>query len=450
MNWNWARGRICFASWVLAGLAALGCAESQGPGGGGSGGEDAAGGQSGNGGQGGTAESGGSDGAGGSGGGFGTTGYDCTPPSGDLPPLQATPIVTTLSEPMLVTHEPDGEPGRLFVLEREGRIHVIEDGSLVPEPFLDFSTKVEAGEGELGALGFAFHPNYAENGLFYVHYNDVDAPNHDSLIEEYQVDAIDPNVVDIDTGRLVLRVPQRSSNNHKGGSIAFGADGFLYFGLGDGGSRADPDENGQNLRTLLGKILRIDPLPSGDEDYGVPADNPWVDAADAAPEIWAYGLRNPFRFSFDGCTGDLYIGDVGQNHWEEIDIEKAGEGGKNYGWNTMEGTHCFDPSSDCDPTGLTLPALDYGRSDGKSVTGGAVYRGASIPSLRGRYFYADWVSGAIWSIAYDRDSETASAPFSHTSDLNNVTQVVSIANGADGELYLVSLGGGLYKLEAAE
>ena len=380
----------------------------------------------------------------------GSSSYDCAPASGTIPELQATPVVTEgLDQPLYLTHEPNGEPGRLFVLEREGRVRIIENGVLLQEPFLDFASKVAQG-GEQGALGLAFHPNFAENGLFYLHYSDNAAGSEgDSVFAEYRVSA-DPNVADAASGRVVLEVAQPEMQNHKGGSIAFGRDGLLYIGLGDGGGGGDPEDNGQNVESLLGKLLRIDPEASGEDEYTVPEGNLWDTLPTAAPEIWDYGLRNPFRFSFDGCTGDLYIGDVGQDELEEVDIERAGEGGKNYGWNTMEGTACYQPESGCDQTGLTLPAFDYGHDVGQSITGGAVYRGSAIPALRGTYFYADYQSNAVWSLAYDRGTGTASVPVSHTQELNNVSEIVAITNGADGELYFVSRQGGIFKLEAVD
>lgn len=445
-----AMGRAS-VGWLLFGLLAagvhVGCKgeveDAGGTGGSAAGGGPSAGGSNGDGGSG--------EGTGGGNGQVpGTSSYDCTPSSGSVPELQATPVVTEgLDQPLYLTHEPSGDPGRLFVLERDGRVRIIEDGVLLEQPFLDFSSKVAQG-GEQGALGLAFAPDYADSGRFYLHYSDSEAGSEgDSVFAEYRV-STDPNVADGESGRVVLVVPQPDMQNHKGGSIAFGRDGLLYLGLGDGGGGGDPDDNGQNVESLLGKILRIDPEPSGEDGYTIPSGNLWDTLPTAAPEIWDYGLRNPFRFSFDGCTGDLYIGDVGQNELEELDIERAGEGGKNYGWNTMEGKACYQPESGCEQEGLTLPALDYGRDDGQSITGGAVYRGSAIPGLRGTYFYADYQSNAVWTVAYDRDAGAASAPVSHTQELNNVAEIVAITNGADGELYFVSRQGGIFKLEAAQ
>lgn len=384
----------------------------------------------------------------------GTDGYDCSAASGAPPVLQATAVVTSgLANPMVLTHEPNGDADRLFVLERGGRVRLIDEGELVATPFLDISSKVVVGMmggDERGALGIAFHPDYADNGLFYIHYNRSSGgqSSGESVIEEYQV-TDDADIADPNSGRVVLTVPQ-PQRNHKGGSINFGLDGFLYIGLGDGGGANDPQGNGQNVEALLGKFLRINPVASGGQPYSVPEGNLKDTVSEAAAEVWSYGFRNPFRSTFDGCTGDLYIGDVGQNLWEEIDIEKPGDGGRNYGWNTMEGKHCFRPMSGCDQDGLTLPVLEYDRDAGQSVTGGAVYRGASIPGIRGAYFYADYQSNRVWMTVYDREANTASNPVNLAQDLNNLSQIVAINNGADGELYFVSLLGGVYRLASAE
>jgi glucose/arabinose dehydrogenase len=394
----------------------------------------------------------------------GTDGYDCSPPSGAVPALKATAVVASgLAEPIFAAHAPNDDAGRLFVIERAGTIRIVKAGALVTKPFLDIKSKVVAGAAngdERGLLGMAFHPNYATNGLFYVHYSDkADANNTgDTIIEEYKVGSASPDEADTASARLLLKVeqPDNSSTafrNHKGGAINFGADGFLYIGLGDGGGSGDKDAshgtgNGQDLSKLLGKILRLDPTKSASAAYTIPAGNLKDKVAAAAPEIWDYGLRNPFRSSFDGCTGDLYVGDVGQDKWEEVDIEKAGDGNKNYGWNKTEGLHCYQPATGCDETGITKPLAEYDHNAGKSITGGAVYRGRAIPSLRGTYLYADFQSNTIWSTVYDRSKGTASTPKSLKQDINNVTSIVAIRNGADGELYFVSLMGGLYRLEA--
>ncbi len=431
------------------------------------GGADTGGGGSGNGGA-----DAGAGGNGGSGGGVsgtrvpGTDGYDCAPPSGSTPTLKATAVVTTgLSEPISLSHAPNDATKRLFVVERAGTVRIIKDGALVTKPFLDVKSKVVAGTAngdERGLLGMAFHPEYANNGLFYLHYSDKADPNDtgDSVIEEYKAASATADEADPSSGRVVLKVeqPDNSSNtfrNHKGGAIDFGSDGFLYISLGDGGGSNDTDPshgtgNGQNLAVLLGKILRINPVKGASSAYTNPPGNLKDKMAAAAPEIWDYGLRNPFRTSFDGCTGDFYIADVGQNLWEEVNIEKAGDGNKNYGWNKMEASRCFQPMTGCDETGITKPLAEYDHQAGKSITGGAVYRGSAIPALRGAYLYADYQSNTIWSLVYDREKGTASKPVSLKQDINNVTSIVAIRNGADGELYFVSLMGGIYRLEAAQ
>lgn len=377
---------------------------------------------------------------------------------------------------MFLTHPPGDE--RLFVVALGGDIRVVKANQLVATPFLSLGERVAVGGAqgdERGLLGMAFHPDYVRNGLFYVHYSDGKDANDtgDSIIEEYKVSS-NPDVADATSARLVLKVEQPTNGNaafrnHKGGAINFGPDGYLYIGLGDGGGSNDSDTshgtgNGQNVGSLLGKILRIDPVKSGDKAYAIPPGNLKDTMSAAAPEVWDYGLRNPFRASFDKCTGDLYIGDVGQNQWEEIDIEKAGEGHKDYGWNRMEGLHCFSPQApdtspaDCDKTGLTSPFVEVPDEQGTSITGGSVYRGKKIPALRGAYFYADYVSNKVWWTRYDRNAGTVSTPVSVTQELN-AKSIVAIENGVDGELYFVSLGtitgnrlgpGGVYKLENAE
>ena len=417
----------------------------------------------------------GAGGTGGTGGGgnnpiVGTDNYDCSPPEGEVPALTLTQVGEALARPVDVTHPPNDN--RLFVITLSGDVRIIKDGQLVATPFLSLGNRVSvggAGGDERGLLGIAFHPEYAQNGLFYLHYSAGSgvpgASASDTVIEEYKVSS-DPDVADPASARVVLTVEQPDNGvaqfqNHKGGSINFGSDGLLYIGLGDGGGSGDdhgPSGSGfaQNTSMLLGKMLRINPVESGGEPYSTPADNLVQSMQGAAPEIWSYGFRNPFRSSFDACTGDLYIGDVGQNEWEEIDIEKAGEGHKNYGWNTMEALHCYS-SQTCDEGGLTEPFIEVDRDTGQSITGGSVYRGSSIPALRGAYFYADYQSNAVWYTRFDRDAGTISTPTSVTQELN-VNDVVAIKNGPDGELYFVFLGpamgdnpqGGVYRLESAE
>ncbi len=407
----------------------------------------------------------------------GTDSYDCSAPEGDVPALMLSEVASGLTAPVNLTHPPNDD--RLFVITLGGDVRIIKDGQLLDTPFLSLGNRVTVGGSpgdERGLLGIAFHPDYEQNGLFYLHFSAgsgvAGTSAGDTVIEEYQVSS-DPDIADADSGRIVLTVEQpANSNNHKGGSINFGPDGLLYIGLGDGGGGGDnhgASGSGfaQNTSMLLGKILRIDPVESGGEPYSTPADNLVQDVPDAAPEIWDYGLRNPFRRSFDACTGDMYIGDVGQNCFEEVDVEARGKGHKNYGWNIMEGLHCYtgansmncpDAIGDCDQSGITLPQVELPRTSAQSVTGGSVYRGNSIPSLRGAYFYADYSANGVWYTRYDRDSGTVETPKSVTQELN-AKNIVAIKNGNDGELYFVALGdiqgdalgeGGIYRLESAE
>jgi glucose/arabinose dehydrogenase len=436
-------------------------------------GGNASGGGASDGGSGGGAPTGGAGTGGSAGGGnnpvAGTDKYDCSAAAtGAVPALTLTKLAGDVDLAVDMAHAPNDD--RLFVITLNGTIRIFQDGNLVTAPFLDISSKVAGGTAttpgdERGLLGIAFHPDYATNGLFYVHYNLKSATNSDSRIEEYKVSS-DPNVADPASAREVLTVKQPGGgNNHKGGAINFGPNKLLFIGLGDGGGSGDmhTPPSGQSTDVLLGKILRINPLKEGDKAYTTPADNLIMDVPTAKPEIWDYGLRNPFRSSIDGCTGDLYIGDVGQNDYEEVDMEKAGEGRKNYGWNKVEGCHPYPTAATnyCTaggaPAGVTLPQIEVPDEEGTSITGGAVYRGKSIPELRGAYFYADYVANKVWYSRFDRAAGTASAPKSVTQELAAKT-IVAIRNGNDGELYFVALGvalfgggaekGGVYKLEA--
>ncbi|HEU5322281.1 MAG TPA: PQQ-dependent sugar dehydrogenase, partial [Methylomirabilota bacterium] len=278
------------------------------------------------------------------------------------------------SGPLYVT-APPADTARLFVVEKTGAIRIVRRDTLLARPFLDLTDSVSGG-GEQGLLGLAFHPDYGVNRRFFVHYTDRAG---DTRLVRYQVSS-DPDSADYGSGVHLLFVDQPFAN-HNGGWIGFGPDGYLYMGLGDGGSGGDPQGNGQNLGTLLGKILRLD--VDGGTPYGIPPDNPFVDSAGARGEVWAYGLRNPWRASFDRLTGDLFIGDVGQGGWEEISVQPAASaGGENYGWNVMEGTHCYAAPT-CDATGLVAPVTEYATRDGCAVTGGYVYRGTAVPAIAG-------------------------------------------------------------------
>jgi glucose/arabinose dehydrogenase len=307
--------------------------------------------------------------------------------------IKAEPVVTGLSSPVDITHAGDGS-GRLFITLQGGRVVIFDGVQILSPPFLDINSLVSSG-GERGLLGAAFHPNYVGNGFFYVSYTDTAG---DSVIARYSV-SLDPNRADPTSGVILLTIPQPFSN-HNGGQLHFGPDGYLYIGIGDGGSGGDPQNNGQDLETLLGKILRID-VDSG-FPFTVPPDNPFVGVVGAREEIWSFGLRNPWRFSFDRLTGDMFIGDVGQNSWEEVDFQPANStGGENYGWRLMEGNSCFNPAINCNNGTLTLPILVYDHSVGCSVTGGYLYRGSKNPNLNGLYLYGDFCSGLIWGAQED-------------------------------------------------
>jgi glucose/arabinose dehydrogenase len=349
------------------------------------------------------------------------------PPNGTGARLQE--VASGLSFPLYLT-APAADVARLFIVEKTGAIRIIKEGALLEAPFLDLSAQVSI-DSERGLLGLAFDPEYATNGRFVVHYTDLEG---NTVLSRFQVSP-DPDLADPASEQVILTAFQPFAN-HNGGQIAFGPDGLLYLGLGDGGASGDPDNRAQNLAEPLGSILRID-IRTGDP-YTVPADNPFLDAG--APEIWSYGLRNPWRFSFDRATGDLYIADVGQDQWEEIDVAPATQGGGrglNYGWRIMEGSHCFAVAS-CDQTGLTLPAFEYNHQEGCSVTGGYVYRGAAIPALQGHYFYGDFCQGWVRSFRYaageivDETRWPTLAPGG---------SVVSFGEDASGELYVLSQDG---------
>jgi glucose/arabinose dehydrogenase len=326
----------------------------------------------------------------------------------------------------------------VFVVEQTGYIRVIRGGKVASRPFLDVDALTASG-GEQGLLGLAFHPDYGSNGFFFINYTD----NHgDTVVARYQV-SDDPDVASPDSARVLLRVDQPYSN-HNGGGLAFGPDGYLYIGLGDGGSAGDPENRAQDLGTPLGKMLRIDvDARSNGAQYGIPDDNPFAGRAGARPEVWLYGLRNPWRFSFDRDGGDLWIGDVGQGGIEEIDRIAPDDGGLNLGWRLMEGDQCFE--SDCDRDGLTLPASVYEHGSAHcSVTGGYVYRGNDVPSLRGGYLFADYCSGVVWVL--DASTPVAGA----TRVLDTEIRISSFGEDASGELYVADHGfGRIFKVVSA-
>lgn len=337
---------------------------------------------------------------------------------------------------------PDDGSNRLFVVERAGRIRIIRDGAVLDEPFLDISGLVESGGAEQGLLSVAFPPDFASSGDFYVYYTARSEEGvGDNTIARYHVSAADSDWADPQSGEILLAVPDFRPN-HNGGQLVFGPDGYLYAGFGDGGGGGDPDGNGQNPHTILGSLLRID--PSGQATpYAIPPDNPFAAGGDGAPEVWAWGLRNPWRFAFDRETGDLYIADVGQNAIEEIDWLPAGApGGANFGWNIMEGSRCFRAES-CATTTLTLPVAEYSHEFGCSVTGGYVYRGAREPSLAGIYLFGDYCSGLLWGLARD-----AAGAWAMSQPVETGLRISSFGEDADGEVYVVDLSGGIYRVTA--
>jgi len=351
------------------------------------------------------------------------------------------PLVAGLSSPVGLANAGDGS-GRLFVLEQVGTIRVIRAGSLLPEPFLNIVDRVGSQGNEQGLLGLAFHPQYAQNGFFYVNYTDK---NGDTVIARFQVSATNPDQADPASEVPLLRVDQPFPN-HNGGVVAFGPDGYLYLGLGDGGSAGDPNGNAQSLDTLLGKILRIDVNSvSPGQPYAVPADNPFA-AGGGRPEIWAYGLRNPWRFAFDRGTGDLYIADVGQNQYEEIDYLRAGSAGRlNFGWDYFEASHPYEgqpPASEV----FIAPVAEYAHDQGCSITGGEVYRGTRLPEWQGVYLYGDFCSGNVWGLL--RDAQGAGqAAWQNGLLYTNVGRVTSFGLDDAGEVYLVDRAGAVLQLD---
>ncbi|HEU0053865.1 MAG TPA: PQQ-dependent sugar dehydrogenase [Longimicrobium sp.] len=363
------------------------------------------------------------------------------PSDGEGPPpvtpdsVRLVEVASGLQSPVYLA-APSGD-GRLFIVEQPGRIRVVENGSLLSTPFLDITSKVGCC-GERGLLSVAFHPQYATNGFFFVNYTDTGG---DTRVERYRVSA-DRNRADPASGELVIGIAQPFSN-HNGGLVMFGPDGKLYIGMGDGGSGGDPLGHGQNAATLLGDILRLD--VDGGHPYAIPADNPFVGQTGKRPEIWATGVRNPWRFAFDREAGLLYVADVGQSQWEEVNVVPANQGGLNYGWNLMEGTHCYSPSSGCNQTGLTLPVLEYGHAQGCSITGGFVYRGNALPGLRGHYFYSDYCQGWIRSFRYANGQATDQ----RTWEVGSIGNVLSFGEDGARELYVLSANGKVYRFAPA-
>ncbi|MBD3232138.1 MAG: T9SS type A sorting domain-containing protein [candidate division Zixibacteria bacterium] len=355
--------------------------------------------------------------------------------------LTSIRVASGLSAPELVT-SPSNDLDRAFIVEQTGAIRILQDGQLLPTPFLDIDSLVSYG-GERGLLGLTFHPDYDQNKYFYVNYTDVDG---NTVIARFEA-SNDPNVADPDSRANIFTIDQPYSN-HNAGMLAFGPnDGYLYFGLGDGGSAGDPGNRAQDDSVLLGKMIRID--VDSDFPYAIPDDNPFVGPGPPLDEIWAKGLRNPWRFSFDRANGDMYIADVGQNLWEEVDYQPGDSpGGENYGWRLMEGSHCYNPPEDCDPGGLTYPIHEYSHGGSPyrcSITGGYVYRGDAMPSLQGTYFFADYCSGQIWSFRYDGNNVNDFQE--RTSELEpqgnyDIADISSFGEDGAGDIYITDLDDG--------
>ncbi|KFI07905.1 glucose dehydrogenase [Massilia sp. BSC265] len=346
-------------------------------------------------------------------------------------------VAANLDNPTYLT-APSGD-ARLFIVERAGRIRIVDNGNTLTAPFLDISSRVFTG-GEGGLLSMAFDPQFSSNRHFYLYYTD---PQQNIVIERFSVGS-NPNLADPTSGLVILRIPHPGFTNHFGGQVAFGPDGNLYLATGDGGGAGDPNRNGQNLNSLLGKLLRIDVRnATAAQPYAIPAGNPYANEAGRRAEIWAAGLRNPWRFAFDGSQ--LYLSDVGQDRREEVNIGAADAAGLNYGWNTMEGTLCYNAAT-CDRSGLTLPVFEYdhGSNDanGCSITGGFVYRGSAIPGLQGRYFYSDFCRGFLKSFLAGGGSVSEQRDWS----VGDIGNVVSFGQDGQGELYLMTSRGIVYKI----
>jgi glucose/arabinose dehydrogenase len=350
--------------------------------------------------------------------------------------ISLVPIIEgVFSRPVYLTHAFDE---RLFIVEQAGLIRIMKDGKLLDEPFMDITERVGSSQLEQGLLSLTFHPDYQQNGRFFAHYSDHAGTSH---ISSFQVSDNDPNRADPGSEIILLRVDQPFPN-HNGGQLKFGPDGYLYVGLGDGGSANDPLGSGQDPSTLLGSLLRLD-VDHSPEIYAIPASNPFISDDSKRNEIWAWGLRNPWRFSFDRLTGDLFIADVGQNIWEEVHVQPAASaGGENYGWNILEGSHCFQDSQ-CDKSGLELPIFEYDHQEGCSITGGYMYRGSNFLTLYGNYFVADFCSGNIWRLYPENEKKWSSAKV-----IDSDYVISSFGEDVDGELYvLVHDAGSLLQLQ---
>lgn len=346
-------------------------------------------------------------------------------------------VVAGLDNPTFLTFQPGDS--RLFVTERAGRVRIVENGSTRDMPYLDIRGLVST-DGEGGLLSLAFDPQFARNGYLYVYYTDLE---RNIVIQRFDAGAT-PTVVNPTSGLIILRIPHPTYQNHFGGQLAFGPDGYLYLATGDGGGAGDPQGNARNLNSLLGKLLRIDVSnATTTQPYAIPPDNPYRDSAGRRPEIWASGLRNPWRFSFDGSQ--LYLSDVGQDRREEVNIVAASQAGLDYGWNILEGTLCYGAAT-CNRTGLTLPAFEYdhgaANANGCSITGGFVYRGRALPELAGHYFYSDFCGGYLKSFLASGNGIVAQRDW----EIGDIGRVVSFGQDAEGELYLLTSSGAIHKI----
>ncbi|MDE0586264.1 MAG: PQQ-dependent sugar dehydrogenase [Planctomycetota bacterium] len=360
--------------------------------------------------------------------------------------LKLEQVGGNFSKPLLVTSAP-GETNRMFVVDQNGKIFVVKNGVQLNTPFLDVSA-INSSGGERGLLGLAFHPQYASNGYFFINFTDNSG---DTQVSRYQASAGNPDVANSSSRSDILFIDQPYSN-HNGGCIRFGPDGYLYIATGDGGSANDPGNRAQNGSSLLGKMLRID--VDGASPYAIPPSNPFVTNSSVRDEIWALGLRNPWRFNFDSATGDMYISDVGQNEWEYIHFEPAGDaGGRNYGWKIIEGSHCFSPSNNCNTAGLEMPIFEYGHSFWPTanycIIGSEVYRGKAMARMSGRYFFSDAGSQDLLSFRYNSTTNTVSDYVDHTAETNVSGSASSLGMDGNGEVYVCRTPN-IYKIVPAE
>jgi glucose/arabinose dehydrogenase len=350
------------------------------------------------------------------------------------PQIALQRIAGGLNMPLDIVHAGDS---RLFIVLQRGQIVIYDGTQVLPTPFLDISSLVSCCN-ERGLLGLAFHPRYAQNGFFFVYYT---RPNGDIALARYSVSAANRDRADPSSSASVLIISHTEFANHNGGNLVFGPDGYLYLGPGDGGSGGDPNNHAQVLSQLLGKILRIDvdTLP-----YRIPGSNPFRNNMNARPEIWAYGVRNPWRFTFDRETADLLIADVGQDTWEEVDFQPATSmGGENYGWRLMEGNHCYNPPTNCQTPSLVTPILEYSHQEGCSITGGYRYRGARYPLMRGIYFFGDYCSGTIWGATQQSNGTWTRQTLLTTSPKLAIS---TFGEDVNGELYVADLNGVVYHI----